>query len=655
MSHLNLTLRVYQILPIVRSLNRLAKHPWMLCGCLFFLNSLLLPYYGIHHDAILYAFQTMNKAEHGIYSHDIFLKYGSQDRFSLFSSLTAPLAILLGIPLSFWLCYLITKVLFFISVVRLILLIVKPRYLATMGSILVAIDPIYYGGLHVFSVNESFFTPRLIAQVTVLCTLERWFIGKTLQAWMFAFVGMLFHPLMNFVAIVFLSTSAIIQSYQWKGLLTLVGILTCVSLILHFEKNIALQFLGHLDDEWYNSILQSTHFNLPDHWYASDWARLVIESTVIFLAISTNKNPRTRLLLGLIFGLGCLGVLLSLIAAQLAYALPVKVQFYRWEWPLALFAVLHGPKVVIILLRSNQLAWQLLSTVFIMLWSISWDFRTTIIQLLVQLTLPLSLSAWLILTNRTWENLFFLLISFTTITNLLNDATIIITAYQDAHSLQNHFTYITLALIIIHLLSPSFRFFPSMFLIRWFSHSEIAKVLALVLISIASFSWMVIPEWILGVRTQHRVDSDFDHLIAWIETNRNPNHPQTVFVPNSYPGTIWFEMKLCSYFSIPQGMGNLFHRENAIEFDRRLRLTRAFQFDPALSRLPPNDREKRIFALSSENEALTPLESDLLQLCRDPELDWVIIPRNFPKFEPIAFGKWYLYDAHRIRSQYLHM
>ena len=55
------------------------------------------PYLGLVHDARLYALQTAARLKPDIFAGDLFLRYGSQDSFTVFPLLYAPLAQTLGL------------------------------------------------------------------------------------------------------------------------------------------------------------------------------------------------------------------------------------------------------------------------------------------------------------------------------------------------------------------------------------------------------------------------------------------------------------------------------------------------------------------------------------------------------------------------------
>ena len=85
----------------------LMDRPWSLFFALLAVNAVALPYRGILHDSQLYAVQVMNRVENGAYADDLFFRYGSQDKFSVFSLAAAPLARVLGLQNTFFVLYLV--------------------------------------------------------------------------------------------------------------------------------------------------------------------------------------------------------------------------------------------------------------------------------------------------------------------------------------------------------------------------------------------------------------------------------------------------------------------------------------------------------------------------------------------------------------------
>src|SRR5437016_4491317 len=85
------------LLSATDSLRRLADRPWTLFFLLVALNALARPASVTAHDARLYSLQVLNQAEGGAYAEDVFLRFGSQDQFSIFSRVAAPVVANLGV------------------------------------------------------------------------------------------------------------------------------------------------------------------------------------------------------------------------------------------------------------------------------------------------------------------------------------------------------------------------------------------------------------------------------------------------------------------------------------------------------------------------------------------------------------------------------
>src|SRR6516165_8871546 len=94
---------------VENALAELAQRPWALFLLLLCTNTLAQPYAGITHDSRLYSMQVLNQVEEGSFSDDIFFQYGSQDDYSLFSRLAAPLVRWLGLSAAFFVMYVVGK------------------------------------------------------------------------------------------------------------------------------------------------------------------------------------------------------------------------------------------------------------------------------------------------------------------------------------------------------------------------------------------------------------------------------------------------------------------------------------------------------------------------------------------------------------------
>jgi hypothetical protein len=159
-------------------------------------NALVQPYRGLFHDARLYAAQVTKRLSPGSFDQDLYLRYGSQDRFTVFTPLMAPIVSLAGLEASFYLVYLACKVLFFWSLLRLVFALVPEPAPALLALFYLAIAPLPFGGNEIFHLNEPFLTPRIPASALVLLAIERALAGRMGLAVLCLTGSMLLHPLM---------------------------------------------------------------------------------------------------------------------------------------------------------------------------------------------------------------------------------------------------------------------------------------------------------------------------------------------------------------------------------------------------------------------------------------------------------------------------
>ena len=145
---------------VLALLERLAARPVTLACVLLAANAVAQPYTGLNHDARLYAAQVTERVHPDSFTNDLYLRYGSQDRYSVFTRVVAPLVAMIGLPAGFFLGYLASKAFFFWGALRLVGVLVRNRAVTALSLLYVTLIPVPFGGNEIFHVNESFLTPR---------------------------------------------------------------------------------------------------------------------------------------------------------------------------------------------------------------------------------------------------------------------------------------------------------------------------------------------------------------------------------------------------------------------------------------------------------------------------------------------------------------
>ena len=116
-------------------------------------------YQGLFHDARLYTLQALAYLHPGSLSHDVFLKYGSQDRFTIFSPVYAAAARALGIEHGAAVLTLLFQIALLGGAYTLARSVLStPMALAGVAALLAI--PGDYGAHRIFTCIESFLTPE---------------------------------------------------------------------------------------------------------------------------------------------------------------------------------------------------------------------------------------------------------------------------------------------------------------------------------------------------------------------------------------------------------------------------------------------------------------------------------------------------------------
>ncbi len=126
--------------------------------------------------------------------------------------------------------------------------------------------------------------------------------------------------------------------------------------------------------------------------------------------------------------------------------------------------------------------------------------------------------------------------------------------------------------------------------------------------------------------------------------------PLTIYWPTSV-NDIWFGIGDNGFYSIMQMTGCAFNRGTAVEGYRRAALAFPFEFEELRILGPTN---VWLIALADLFPARSPLqfsqEQDLLRLCDDADLDFIVLRYRIKKLYCASDGYYYIYDCKQLRS-----
>ena len=241
-------------------------------GTALFLS--LFGYWGLVHDTRLYALQALAWL-HPPLRQDLYLRFGSQDDYTLFSAFFTPLIQALGLEgAALTLCLLSLLALFTATAYLLTRLTgvagsLGGTFTAPLaGTLAVAMLPVVYSAMSIFHVAEPFATPRPLAAALGLLTIAWALERRWLPAAVAAIAALLVHPLMAWPAVVLA---------LWVGLrprrAVMVTLLGALALILAAWAGAPIleRLFQVMDPEWQAMTHAMAPYLWAATWDASDW------------------------------------------------------------------------------------------------------------------------------------------------------------------------------------------------------------------------------------------------------------------------------------------------------------------------------------------------------------------------------------------------
>ena len=296
------------------------------------------PYAGIVHDSRLYVAQALHALHPEVFGRDLFFAFGSQDDFSVYSRLFAPLLDRVGPSAAVMLVVVIGQALWLSGAAAMAVRLAPQRSAAVAGLVLVAVMPASYGGWNIFTYGEGFATPRLLAEGIGLWALWALTGGRLLWASALVVVAGLLHPLVAASALCVGFCYVVLQDWRWL-LLGVAGVAAAAGLaiagIAPFDG-----LLRTMDSEWLGLVEQRNIDLFPALWQPKDWGHVVTTAALAMAAVVVLSGWRRRLLLaGTVAGLG--GLAATYVGADVLHnAFLIQIQIWRTLWLMQVFAYL---------------------------------------------------------------------------------------------------------------------------------------------------------------------------------------------------------------------------------------------------------------------------------------------------------------------------
>jgi hypothetical protein len=645
-------------------LERLADAPVVVLALLLLVNAVVLPYRGLFHDARLYAVQLRDRLEPGSMADDLYMRYGSQDRYSAFSAVMLPLARAVGLETAFFLAYLASKALFFWALVRLVFALVPERLPALASLVYLAMAPLPFGGNEVFHLNESFLTPRILSCALVLFALERALAGRMLVSLGLCLPALSLHPLMGFGGLLAIVTWWALGRFSRRAFAGLVVAAFLLGVVVVAVEPLGRRVFGQMDEEWFGVVMTLCFFTDPVAWSVGDWTRIALAVGLVLAFACTSDRQGARLPVALLL-VAAAGFAGTLAAVQGRYALLNQASPYRAIWLTELLAVPLGFRACWLLAREPG-AWPPLAAVLLAaLLTTDWSRRLFFPgALLCFAVLPVCVvgvrglgrvaaradwgrraALWtlgaagglLLLANLTP------LVALAVVESRFDLDISLFGVLTGSGEFLFKLPLLILALALAALVGRAIR-----------SGRRIAFALALAALTYQGTLAALDSSPTFQVRHSARFPHVWQVACFLKEKAVERQRPPCV-----YWGTdlreIWFVGEARSYLNPVQLSGCAFNRGTALEGRRRSRLTRPFE-GLLLSRpdhgLEPwwHEAHLRFFAHPGANP---PTEHDLFALCADRQVDFLVLEVPFEGLYEASTGRLFVYDCSRLRTRYL--
>ncbi len=639
-------------------LDRLAKDRLILFLILVLMNACWSPYGGLMHDARLYALQITDRLEVGHFANDLYLQFGSQDRYSIFSSVVTPIARLWGIETTFFVLYMVCNALFLWSLMQLVFALVQSRIAAVVALLYLAVTPIAFGGLCIFHVNENFFTPRIISNTLVLLACER-LIHRRFGVALLCLAGaLLFHPIMAFCGLLVWLGAVAIERLPIRRIAWITGLMSIAVAGILLNPTVGIPIFGKMDANWLSIVHDSNFYAFPTEWLAVDWLWIGIAFGVASATCFSDQVPKPiRRIVGLIASVAAIGILFGMLAPQLPFALLFQGQPYRALWLLQLLAVPLGFMLIEERWKRSGMAnqWGVISLTAL------FAFKSfTLWILMMELFVAIMVCLWL--TRRPWTARLLLTVALgswivVTAGSLVGWGVALSSTFANTHEYAYLIVWQKLPRTI---LGPGLVCGLSLLLLYGLWRlSDSRRLFSAVLIGLI-ISW-IIPWYSFHGRPHSESQTmarggEIEFVKSYLQSQIATNFSTTQRTPTLHwplcdPKELWFELHANCYFSWVQLSGNMFNRQTAMEGERRARLVRTFDKSVYRNRkLFAAPWQQRSFRRLYGNtlDLAEPSAGDLLRLCQEDSLDYVVLRQDLGGMFDATDGKLYIYDCKKI-------
>ena len=527
------------------------------------------PYRGVRHDAILYSGQMLAKLLPDRVGTDLFFAFGSQDKYSLFSTLVAPIVQRFGIGPTEFVLLLLCNVMFAAACWSLIRPWF-PRATCWAAMFLMAGLPHTYGGQGSFSYAEPFLTARSFAEPLALFALAQLLRGRLAVAIGAVLLAAAFHPLLA-LPVLIVGWAVLVQqgrSWLWAALLFVVPVVAALAGLAPFNA-----LLQTYDSAWFSVIKGPDQKVFLASAGLLDWTPLAFDLLVLALCLRVEAVVSTlrRLILAVLATSAAFTVLWGLGADLAHNVLLTQLQLWRVYWLLHLLGMALLPIVAVAWWQRGWAgrwcvaALGLAAVAVLSNWETSWLCVAWALLALTAEFFKASLTRMTAVAAIAASGLGMLLVS----------ARVLMLTQRAVETFPDRFGHVAPAMIVVGL--PLAVGALALAFVRLVGAGPVARgAAAAVAVGGVVFGTSV---WDQRSAWQLRLEADPRTAV--------PPFEATIPVSASvyWDGSLvepWLLARRANFFNSDQGAGLLFNRQTAIEFDRRERIVAGFEIQREL-------------------------------------------------------------------------
>jgi hypothetical protein len=313
---------------------------------------LIIPYRGITHDGTLYGLLALSHLHPGSLDHDMFVRFGVQNDFTIFTPLYAGVVRYLGLEHAAALLTLLTHAAFFGCAFVLARRFTSTRT-ALLGAGLLIVLPAYYGWGQVFAYSESFLTPRQPAEAFALAGLVAALAHRQILAGCLMLCALLLHPI---IAAAGIALWAVLFLAFPRPRLAATVVITATALVVLLSAVFARGPFAHFDVHWLQILQTRLRYLFPTRWPVDAWGPTIIPLCALYIgALSAERHELRQLCTATLLTVG-FGVLIAVVESDwLHVILAGQVQVWRWLWLSSVVATVFLPVIAVDCWRTEGL------------------------------------------------------------------------------------------------------------------------------------------------------------------------------------------------------------------------------------------------------------------------------------------------------------